>query len=145
MQFRKTSIPSQAVILRVETGGDLLETLLEFVRRQEVCFAVIVSAIGSATSYRYRVVTSSDIPPTEAFPSGNRAVDVSHVQGYILEGRVHAHITFSDRQVSFGGHLEKGVNVLTVALLTLLVLPDNLEIGNWDRLDQGSEPKEGLP
>ncbi len=134
MRYVKTSVPTEVYVLRVESGEDLLETTEAFVRDRGIGYAAIVSAIGSATSYRYHVVTSPELPPQEAFPSGKRPVDISHIQGYVLQGRVHAHITFSDQQVSFGGHLEKGVRVLTFAVLTFLVLPSDLDIAAWDRL-----------
>lgn len=135
MKYAQIHAGEEFFVCRIEHGEDLLETLRKFVAEKSIRNAVIISAIGSAVSYRFHVVASTDYPPKEAFPQGERAVDISNMQGYVLDGRVHAHITFSDQQVSFGGHLEPGVRVLTFAVLTLAVLPAEIGIEKWDQLD----------
>ena len=49
------------------------------------------------------------------------------------EGRVHAHITFSDTEKAMGGHLEEGTRVLTFSLITLAET-DGLDLTGWDAL-----------
>ncbi len=60
-------------------------------------------------------------------------MDLIAVQGFVLNGRVHAHITLSDENSAVGGHLEPGTKSLTFFILTIGVLPDNLEMENLDR------------
>ena len=50
---------------------------------------------------------------------GEKASDIVNINGFIIEGRVHAHIVHSDTEIAFGGHLEAGVEVLTFAFITL--------------------------
>jgi predicted DNA-binding protein with PD1-like motif len=59
-------------------------------------------------------------------------MDLVSVQGYILNGRVHAHIALSDENSVVGGHLEKGTKALTFFIITIGVLPDNLNLENLD-------------
>jgi predicted DNA-binding protein with PD1-like motif len=134
VKVKRAVLGGQGYVIRVETGEDLLETLQRFVTDEGIRYAAIVSAIGSASSWRLHVVASAEIPPREAFPEGEGAVDICHMQGYVLDGRVHAHVTFADARTAFGGHLERGVRVLTFAVITLIVLPDDLGIAAWDRL-----------
>jgi predicted DNA-binding protein with PD1-like motif len=45
---------------------------------------------------------------------------------------VHAHIEYSDRHVSHGGHLEEGTEVLTFAFVTVAEL-DGIDLTDADR------------
>jgi predicted DNA-binding protein with PD1-like motif len=52
--------------------------------------------------------------------------------GYIIDGRVHAHISFSDTQKTLSGHLEPGTRVFTFAILTLGVLEEPASLQRFD-------------
>jgi predicted DNA-binding protein with PD1-like motif len=58
--------------------------------------------------------------------------DIAGMNGYVLNGKVHAHITLANPDKAFGGHLEPGTPVFTFAVVTLGVLPDSLEMGRFD-------------
>ena len=55
--------------------------------------------------------------------------------GYILDGVVHAHITFANPQKAMGGHLEPGTRVFTFAIVTLGVLDDTTSLKRFDDKD----------
>ena len=59
-------------------------------------------------------------------------MDLIAMQGYIMNKRIHAHITLSDENSVVGGHLEPGTKALTFFILTIGILPDDLEIENLD-------------
>lgn len=59
-------------------------------------------------------------------------MDLVSVQGYILKGKVHAHIALSDENSMVGGHLESGTKALTFFIITVGVLPDSLNMENFD-------------
>ncbi|MEJ2629318.1 MAG: DUF296 domain-containing protein, partial [bacterium] len=94
--------------------------------------AVILTGIGSVTDYHFHVVSDKNLPPAEEYPHASCALDLIAVQGYILNSRVHAHITLSGENSVIGGHLEKGTKALTFFILTIGVLPDNIDIKNLD-------------
>ncbi len=54
------------------------------------------------------------------------------MNGYIIDGRVHAHITFTDADKAFGGHLEPGTKVFTFAIVTVGVLEDGTDLSRID-------------
>jgi predicted DNA-binding protein with PD1-like motif len=58
--------------------------------------------------------------------------DIAGMNGYILNGKLHAHITLANPDRAFGGHLEPGTTVFTFAIVTVGVLPDSLDIGRLD-------------
>ena len=50
----------------------------------------------------------------------------------MVDGAVHAHITFSNTEIAMGGHLEEGCQVLTFAVIVLAEAPD-VELARWDK------------
>ena len=78
------------------------------------------------------MVSDKNLPPAEEYPKASVAKDLIAVQGYIINRRVHAHITLSDENSVIGGHLEPGTKALTFFILTIGVLPDVLEIEGFD-------------
>jgi predicted DNA-binding protein with PD1-like motif len=119
-------------IIRMRTDTDLLEGLKKVAAEKNIKNAVILSGIGSVTDYHYHVVSDKNLPPAEEDPSASVAMDLIAVQGYIFNGRIHAHISLSDENSVVGGHLEPGTKALTFFIITLGVLPDALEIENFD-------------
>ena len=119
-------------IIRMRPGIDLLEGLNEALKTQEIKNAVILAGIGSVTDYHYHVVSDKNLPPAMEYPSASVAMDLTSVQGYIMGGRVHAHITLADENSMVGGHLEPGTRALTFFIITVGVLPDDLDINYLD-------------
>jgi len=120
-------------IVRMRSGTDLLEGLNKAANETKIKNAVILAGIGSVTDYHFHVVSDKNLPPAQEFPKGSVPKDVVSVQGYILNGRVHAHIALSDENSVIGGHLEPGTKALTFFVLTIGVLPDDLDIDNFDK------------
>jgi predicted DNA-binding protein with PD1-like motif len=107
------------VFMRFNPGDDLLAAITEGVEKNGVKNAVILSGLGSVVSHSYHVVSSSVNPPKNEFVKGERPADIVNINGFVINGRVHAHIVFSDTNIAYGGHLESGVEVLTFAILTM--------------------------
>jgi len=54
------------------------------------------------------------------------------VNGCVIDGRIHAHIIFSDDEKGLGGHLEPGTTVFTFAIITLGVLEEGASLARFD-------------
>jgi len=119
-------------IIRMRSGTDMLKGLNEAVQEKNIKNAVILAGIGSVTDYHFHVVSDKKLPPAEEFPKASVPKDLISVQGYILNKRVHAHITLSDENSVIGGHLEPGTKALTFFIITIGVLPDDLDIEYLD-------------
>jgi len=118
MVFEKLSIRNMYV-LRLNPGDDILASLEETAKKNNIKNAVILCGIGSAISYHYHVVGNKELPPRNDFVRGEAPSDIIGITGVILEGRIHAHIAHSDTEKSYGGHLEPGVKVLTLSVITI--------------------------
>jgi uncharacterized protein len=123
------------VLVRMKNGTDLLKGLEEAIRREKIRSAVIVSAIGSVTSYHVHVVDNKTLPPKDAYLKADEPMDIGSTQGYVIDGRLHCHIVLGDKKRTFAGHLEPGNKVFTFAAITLAVLDaGELEgIDDWKR------------
>jgi len=121
--------------LRFDPGDDVLLSLRAAVAEHGIRNGAILSGIGSLTTYHFHVVSSVDLPPENAFVQGEGAYDILNVNGFIFDGRVHAHITFSDTEVAMGGHLEEGCRVLTFAILVIAdTSTTEGDLSGWDRV-----------
>jgi predicted DNA-binding protein with PD1-like motif len=123
---------SRVVVVRLKFDADLLEGLKTAVAQEKIKNAVILSGAGSLTSYHVHVVSNTVFPPTSAFFQGSGPYDLLNATGYILNGRIHAHITFSNTEKTLGGHLEPGTRVFTFAILTLGVLAEPVSLDRFD-------------
>jgi len=107
------------IFIRLNPGDDLLAALDQGVKENNIKNAVILCGIGSARSHHYHVVGTRENPPRNDFVKEEKASDIAGISGYIMDGRVHAHIIHSDTEKAFGGHLHESAEVLTFAIITL--------------------------
>lgn len=123
----------RVVILRFKYQADLLAGIENTVREKGIKNAVILSGIGSVRNYHVHSVSNRTFPSKNIFVKDSSApADVVSINGYIIGGRVHAHMTMTDRDKAFGGHIEPGTNVFTFLVLTLGILPDSLDLSKLD-------------
>jgi predicted DNA-binding protein with PD1-like motif len=84
--------------------------------------------------YRLHNVAGRDYPvPDMFFSAPNTPADFIAMNGYINNGVIHAHVTLAlgdNKGTTVSGHLEKGTEVLTFAVVTLGVL--NIDLGRVD-------------
>jgi predicted DNA-binding protein with PD1-like motif len=79
------------------------------------------------------VVSNRGFPSKNLFQENpTLSAGIVSVNGLVINGKVHAHITFADADKAFGGHLEPRTLVFTLAIITLGVLPDGIGISRFD-------------
>jgi hypothetical protein len=126
----------RVLVLRAKNKTDLLTEMEKQVKAQNIKNAVILSGIGSVRGYRVHNVASRDYPVADMFVSApNTPADLIGMNGYIVNGKIHAHIIMAlgdKTATTISGHLEKGTEVLTFAIVTLGVL--NTDLGRVDDL-----------
>jgi predicted DNA-binding protein with PD1-like motif len=127
-----TSHIARVVVVRMKNQVDMLEGLRTAVAREKIKNAVILSGVGSLVSYHVHVVSNTTFPSTLAFTKEEGPFDLLTTNGYILDGVVHAHISFANPQKAMGGHLEPGTRVFTFAIVTLGVLDDSTSLKGFD-------------
>jgi uncharacterized protein len=124
------------LVLRAKFKTDLLTQMENQVKQQNIKNAVILSGIGSVRGYRVHNVAGRDYPVPDMFVSApNTPADLIGMNGYIVNGVIHAHVILAlgdKAATTISGHLEKGTEVLTFAVVTIGVL--NTDLGRVDDL-----------
>ncbi len=120
------------VLVRLKYNTDLLEGLQQAVKDEKIKNVVILTGVGSVTSYHVHAVSSTTLPATPAYSEHAGPMDLIAVNGYVLGGRIHAHIAVTDDKKAFGGHLHEGTNAFTFAIITLGRLEDNIDFSRFD-------------
>ncbi len=123
----------RVVILRFKYDTDLLAGLERMVKEQKIKNAVILAAAGSVRGYHVHSVSNRTLPSKNIFVKDPEApADIVSMNGYVLDGALHPHITLANPNHAFGGHLEPGTTVFTFAIVTLGVLPDSMDLKRAD-------------
>jgi len=121
------------VVLRFKYKADLLKTFEHMVKRENIRNAVILSAAGSVRNYHIHSVSNRDFPSQNIFTKNPKdPADLVSMNGYVIDGRIHAHMTLTDGSHAFGGHLEPDTNVFTFAIVTLGVFGDGVDLSKID-------------
>lgn len=108
------------IVLNLEPGELLLESIRAELVRLQVRDAVLVSAIGTLSKARYHRITGTDLPPKDEFLVVEAPVELSAVQGLVADGEPHFHMVFTDFDRTYSGHLEDGCVVAYLAELVLM-------------------------
>jgi predicted DNA-binding protein with PD1-like motif len=122
----------RVIVVRMKQHTDLLAGLQEAVEKEKIRNAVILSGIGSLTTYHIHVVDNNTFPSENVFFKDSIPVDLVSVNGYIFNGKVHTHINISDENLALGGHLEPGTTVFTFAIITIGVLTEEVNLDRFD-------------
>ena len=123
----------RVVILRFKYQADLLAGLQRMVKERGIRNGVILAAVGSVTGYHLHSVSNRTFPSKNMFVKDPEApADIISMNGYVMDGQIHPHITLSNDRHSFGGHLEPGPSVFTFAIVTIGVLADSVDLKRLD-------------
>jgi len=120
-------------VLRFKYQTDLLAGLEKAVKEEKIRNAVILAGAGSVRGYQVHSVSNGTFPSKNIYvkdPTG--AADLVAMNGYVIDGRVHAHVTLANADKAFGGHLEADTIVFTFAVVTLGVFGDGVDISRVD-------------
>lgn len=123
---------TRIVALRLDPGEDVLLSVRAAAREQGIDNAAILSGVGSLSRYHFHVVETTNDPPGNTFVEGEGPFDILTVTGLVVNGEVHAHITFSNTEVAMGGHLEEGCQVLTFAVV-IMAEARGVDFTRWDK------------
>ena len=130
------AIPTQferVLIFRFKFDTDLLAGLEKMVNQEKIRNAVILAAAGSVRGYQVHQVSNRDFPSKNMFVKNPTApADLIGMNGYIMDGKIHAHVTLANPDKAFGGHLEPGTTVFTFAIVTVGVLRDGADLTHLD-------------
>ncbi|MGA7342920.1 MAG: PPC domain-containing DNA-binding protein [Terracidiphilus sp.] len=120
------------VVIRLKFGANLLDGMRRVVKEQNIQNGVILSAIGSLRGYEVHQVSNRDLPVQDTFEKNPmQPADLVSMNGYVIDGRIHAHMTLATPDRVIAGHVEEGNEVYTYAIVTIGVMNG----ANLDKID----------
>jgi predicted DNA-binding protein with PD1-like motif len=123
----------RVVVFRFKFDTDLLAGMEKMVKQEKIKNAVILAAMGSVRGFQVHQVSNRTFPVKDMFVKNPTApADVIGMNGYIIDGRVHAHMTMATPEKAFGGHLEPETKVFTFLVVTVGVLNDGVDLSRID-------------
>jgi predicted DNA-binding protein with PD1-like motif len=115
--------PGQVVVVRLAYGDLLLESLRDLCRKEGIRNGIILTGFGSLTDFCITGVLGPAFPPRRFYRRRSpRGVEIIGMSGVVADYHVHCHLTLCDRRGAFGGHLEEGCRVLSLAEIAVLEL-----------------------
>jgi predicted DNA-binding protein with PD1-like motif len=123
----------RVVVLRFKHQTDLLDGLEKMVAKEKIRNAVILAGVGSVRNYHVHSVSNRDFPSKNVFYKDTETpADIVSVNGYVINGKLHAHMTLADGDKAWGGHIEPGNPVFTFAIITLGVFSEGMNLDKAD-------------
>ena len=125
------------VIIASLTPGDLfLESVEKIIEKEKIETAVITSGIGSFRKFKYHTITWTGMPPKDKFYEVDGPIEIGGIQGMIVDGEPHLHITFNNCETgeTSTGHIEHGCEVCYLVELFI-------EVVNGVRVKKEKDPK----
>jgi predicted DNA-binding protein with PD1-like motif len=113
----------RVVVIRVKNKVDLLHGIAEMVKKENIRNGVILAGIGSLRGYHVHQINNRDFPTRNIFTKSlTTPCDLIGMNGYVVNGVVHAHMSLGTGEKAINGHLEPGTEVFTYAIVTIGVM-----------------------
>lgn len=120
------------VVMRMKFKTDLLAGLQAMAKKEGIRNGVILSGVGSLRGYHVHQVHNRDFPTINIFTSRpDTPADLVGMNGYVVNGVVHAHMTLGTGDKAIAGHLEPGTEVFTYVIVTVGVM-NGTDLGKVD-------------
>ena len=95
-------------ILRVDPGEDVLASVQQFLDKSALKQAVVMSGYGTLAAHHLHWVMHNRIPAENTFGKGEGGIEILSMNGLVVDGVPHIHVTLSTPEGAYGGHLEPG-------------------------------------
>lgn len=103
----------------------LLESIRDVCKQADIRNGVLMTGLGSLTHGHIHIVTTNEIPPQNEFMQIPGPLEMVHFSGIIADYEPHIHVSLMDPAGKYyGGHLEEGCSILTLAEISILRMPD---------------------
>ncbi len=103
----------RTVIVRLDQGDDVLESIVEALKIHGISDGYIASAIGTLDYCVLHMVMTTGYPPVEHFEKWeDKPLELASIAGIIANGVPHLHTVISDSKQAYAGHLEPGCRIL---------------------------------
>lgn len=112
------------VIMHLGKGELVLESIQSEIKRLNIRTGIVTSGIGSARKIVYHRIGNLEKDPLNIFITMEGPTEIGAIQGLVIDGEPHLHITCYGEDGAYAGHLEPGCEVQYLAEVSILELLD---------------------
>jgi predicted DNA-binding protein with PD1-like motif len=99
--------------VRIDEGEDVAECVNKIIEENKIRNGYVATAIGTLGSSFTHYIATTDYPPSFNFDRlKDRPIELSSVDGRIVDGAPNLHAIVSTPERVYSGHLEPGCKVL---------------------------------
>ncbi len=120
MKTYHTDQIGRVIVIHLGKGEDILESIKSEISRSHIENGILISAIGSLRKASLHFITNTDETAVNKFITIERPIELSSAQGLIIDGEPHFHLTISEPDGLYAGHMEPGCEVQYLAELAIL-------------------------
>lgn len=120
------------VIMHLGKGELVLESIQSEIERLNIRTGIVTSGIGSARKIVYHRIGNLEKDPLNIFITMEGPTEIGAIQGLVIDGEPHLHITCYGEDGAYAGHLEPGCEVQYLAEVSILELLDADLVRNVD-------------
>lgn len=114
----------RVVVINLERGELLLESIKASLAKAGIKNAILTSAIGSLQKVVLHRVTGYEPTPVDEFITLEQPMELASLQGIVVDGEPHFHMVVSDLEQAYTGHLEEGTTVLYLVEISLVEISE---------------------
>lgn len=120
MEYFSAENTNRSFVLRLDQGDYLLESIRRLIEEEKIQYGVVISGIGTLDASVLHMVTTIGYPPVEFFDKKtDLPLELVSIDGVIADFSPHLHMTISNKEAAFAGHLEEGCRVLYLAEIVI--------------------------
>jgi len=114
----------RTLVVRFDYGDLLLEGIQEVIKSEGIETGYVTGGIGTFDRCRMHMITTTGFPSDDRVVEMEGPIELIALQGLIAGGEPHLHVTISDTERAYGGHLEPGCRVLYLGEIRIDVLSE---------------------
>jgi len=124
MQYFVSKTAPKVILIMFDRDDLFLEGIQEVIKKEKIDTAAITGGIGSFQRVHLHTITTTAVQSIDKYWNFTGAIELASVQGSVIGGDAHAHITVFDwdTKATYIGHLEPGSVVAYRAEASITVL-----------------------
>jgi predicted DNA-binding protein with PD1-like motif len=95
-------------IVRVDPNEDVLIAVRRYLQEACIAQAIVLGGYGTLAAHHLHWVVDNHIPASNTYGRAEGGIEILAMNGTVVEGQPHIHVTLSTPQGAYGGHLEEG-------------------------------------
>jgi len=120
MKHFEASGLGRVILLEIERGEKIIESIEEKLNELNIKNAFIASSVGSIKHLEYHRPLTFELAATDEYLQVDSPFEIGNISGTIIDGKAHLHFSVGSFEGLHIGHIERGTEVLYLAEFTII-------------------------